>query len=76
MDSLWTLRDIASLDGSCYEAIDSSISQNIFLYLKMFCMQCRNRTNITGEDNKKIINITFIYIYIYIYIYKYNNDSK
>ena len=29
------------MDGSCYEAIDSSISQNIFSYLKMFSMQCR-----------------------------------
>ena len=51
MDSLWTPRNITSLDGSCYEAIDSSISQNIFSYLKMFSMQCRK--NITVEDNKK-----------------------
>ena len=39
------------LYGSCYEAIDSSISQNIFSYLKMFSMQCRK--TITAEDNKK-----------------------
>ena len=69
MDSLWTPRNITSLDGSCYEAIDSSISQNIFSYLKMFSMQCRK--NITVKDNKKKrINITnFINIYTNIYSY-------
>ena len=51
MDSLWTPRNITSLDGSCYEAIDSSISQNTFSYLKMSGMQYRE--NITVEDNKK-----------------------
>ena len=55
MDSLWKPRNITSLDGSCYEAIDSSISQNIFSYLKMFSRQCRK--NITVEDNKKRMNI-------------------
>ena len=30
MDSLLTPRNITSLDGSCYEAIDSSISQKLF----------------------------------------------
>ena len=55
MDSLWTLRNITLLDGSCYEAIDLSISQNIFSYLKMFSMQYRK--NITVEDNKKKMNI-------------------
>ena len=77
MDSLWTLRNITSLDGSCYEAIDSSISQNIFSYLKMFSMQCRK--NITVEDNKKRMNIAnFINIYtnIYTYIICDKNDSK
>ena len=77
MDSLWTPRNITSLDGSCYEAIDSSISQNIFSYLKMFSMQCRK--NITVEDNKKRMNITnFINIYtnIYTYIICDKNDSK
>ena len=69
MDSLWTLRNVTPLDvsccGWCYEAIDSSISQNIFSYLKMFSMQCRK--NVTVEDNKKRMNIAnFIYIYIYI----------
>ena len=51
MDSLWTTRNFTSLDRSCYEAIDPSISQNIFSYLKMFSMQCRK--NIRVEDNKK-----------------------
>ena len=50
MNSLWTPRNIASLDGLCYEAIDSSASENIFSYLNMFSMQCRK--NITVEDNK------------------------
>ena len=58
---------MTSLDGSCYDAIHSSISQNIFSYLKMFSMQCRK--NITVEDNKKRMNIaSFINIYIQIYI--------
>ena len=51
MDSLSTPRNITSLDESCYEAIDSSISQNICSYLEMFSMQCRK--NITVKDNKK-----------------------
>ena len=51
MDSLWTLRNITWLVRSCYEAIDSSISQKIFSYLKLFSMQCRK--NIAVEDNKK-----------------------
>ena len=54
MDSLWTPRNITSLDGSYYEVIDSSIAQNIFSYLKIFSMQCRK--NITVERK---------YIYIY-----------
>ena len=49
-------QNITSLDGSSYEAIHSSISQNIFSYLKMFSMQCRK--NITVEENKKRMNIT------------------
>ena len=77
MDSLWTPGNITSLDESCYEAIDSSISQNIFSYLKMFSMQCSKI--ITVEDNKKRMNITnFINIYtnIYTYIICDENDSK
>ena len=70
-----THRNITSPDGSCYEAIDSAIRQNIFSYLKMFSMQCRK--NITVEDNKKRMNIAnkkrmnianFINIYIQIYV--------
>ena len=61
-------QNIISHDGSCYEAIHSLISQNIFSYLKMFSMQCRK--NITVEDNKKRMNITnFINMYTNIYIY-------
>ena len=61
------IQNITSHDGLCYEAIHSSISQNIFSYLKMFSMQCRK--NITAEDNKKRMNITnFTNIYRQIYI--------
>ena len=68
MDSLWTPRNITSVKGSCYEAIDSSISQNIFSYLKMF-MTWRGKS-ITVEDNKKKMNIAnFINIYTNIYTY-------
>ena len=51
MDSKWTLRNITSLDGSCYEAIESSSLQKIFSYLKMFSMQFRKNTAV--EVNKK-----------------------
>ena len=77
MDSLWTPRNITSLDGLCYEAIDSSISQNIFSYLKMFSMQFRK--SMTVEDSKKRMNIAnFINIYtnIYNYILCDENHSK
>ena len=58
-----SIQNITSLDGLNYEAIHSSISQNIFSYLKMFSMQYRKI--ITVEDNKKRMNITnFINIYI------------
>ena len=70
-------QNITPLDGSSYEVIHSSISQNIFSYLKMFSMQCRKI--ITVEDNKKRMNITnFINIYtnIYTYIICDKNDSK
>ena len=70
MNSLWTTRNITLLDGLRYEAIDSLISQNIFLYLKMFSMQIRK--NITVEDNKKIMNIAnFINIYTNIHTYTF-----
>ena len=60
-------QNITSLNGLCYEAGYSSISQNNFSYFKMFSMQCRK--NITVEDNKKRMNITnFININTNIYI--------
>ena len=43
MNSVWTPRNITSLDRSSYEAIDSLVSQNIFSYLEMFSMQCRKK---------------------------------
>ena len=61
----------------------SSISQNIFSYLKMYSMQCRE--NITVEDNQKkkkkkrkmnIANFINIYRNIYTYIICNENDSK
>ena len=70
-------QNITSLDGSGYEAIPSSISQNIFSYLKMFSIQCRK--SITVEDNKKRMNITnFINTYTNVYtsVICDKNDSK
>ena len=61
-----------SLDGSCYNVIDSLISQNFFSYLKIFSMQCR-------KNNKKRMNIAnFINMYanIYTYVICDENDSK
>ena len=60
-------QNITSLDESNYEAIHSSISQNIFSYLKMFSKQYRKI--ITVEDNKKRMNITNLYKYMQIYKY-------
>ena len=72
-----TTHNITSLDGLSYEEIHSSISQNIFSYLKLFTMQCRKI--ITVEDNKKRMNITnFINMYTNIYVTKITqskNDS-
>ena len=76
MDSLLRPRKITSLDGSCYEATDSSISQNTFSDLKMFSIKCRKNIK---KDNKKRMNIaTFINIYtnIYTYIICDKNNSK
>ena len=70
-------QNITSLDGSGYKAIHSLISQNIFSYLKIFSMQCGR--NITVEDNKKRMNITYFintYANIYTYIICDKNDSK
>ena len=64
-----TTQNIKSLDGLGYEAVHSSISQNIF-----YC-----RKNITVEDNQKRMNTTnFINIYtnIYTYIICEGSDSK
>ena len=77
MDSLWTPRNIASLDESCYETIDWSISLNTFSHLKVFSMQYRK--NIRVEDNKKrmtIANFFNIYTNIYNYIICDENDPK
>ena len=63
-------QNITSLDGSRYEAIHSSISQNIFSYLR--------KINAV-EDNKKRMNITnFINICanIYTYVIYDKNGSK
>ena len=65
-------QNITSLDGSGFEAIHSSISQNIFSYL---------RKDITVEDNKKkkkmnITNFINTYTNIYTYIICDKNDSK
>ena len=75
MDSLQTPRNIiTSLDGSYYEAISLSISQNIFSYFKMSSMQCRK--SITDEDNKKRRNIgNFINTYTNIYTYIICNQN-
>ena len=73
MNSLWAphLMDWAN------EATHSTISQNIYSYLKMFSMNAE--IFFTIEDNKKIMNITnFINIYTNIctYIICDKNDSK
>ena len=74
---IMSTQNITSLDGTGFEAIHSSISQNIFSYLKMFSIECRK--NITVEDNKKRMNITnFINkdTNVYTYIICDKNDSK
>ena len=74
---IMSTQNITSLDGSGYEAIHPSISQNIFSYLKMFSNQCRK--NITVADNKKRMNITdFINedTNVYTYIICDKNDLK
>ena len=71
MDSLQTPRSITSLDGSCYEAIDLTISQNIFSYLKMFHIKSMHFLAMFSilifEDNK-LANFINICINIYISI--------
>ena len=53
MDSLQTPRNITSLDGSCYEAIDAPTSQNVFSHLKMFSMQCNAEKTLPLKITKK-----------------------
>ena len=76
MDSILTPRSTTSLDGSCYEAIDSSISQ-IFFHISK-CIASNAEKRITIEDNKKRMNIdNFMNIYtnIYSHIMRDKNDS-
>ena len=66
-----------SLDGLSYEANHSTVSRNIFSFLKMFSMQCRKI--ITVEDNENRMDITnFINIdtNICTYITYDKNESK
>ena len=59
-------QNITSLDGLSYEAIHSSVLQNIFSYLKIFKIQ--SRKSITIEQKMNITNFINIYTYMYIYI--------
>ena len=75
IDSLWIPRNITPIDGSCYETIDSSFSQEIFSYLKMITTQCGK--NIRVEDKKKewvwlAIYNTYTY---YMWMAENKNDS-
>ena len=74
LDSLWTLRNITPFHGSCYKAIDSSISQEILLYLKMLSMQCRKKT-LELKIKKKRMTIAS-YINIYTCVIRDGNDSN
>ena len=70
-------QNITSLDGSCYEAIHSSISQKKIRISK--CLACNAEKNITVEDNKKTMNTTDfrkVYTNLYTYIICGKNDSK
>ena len=72
MSSLWAPRNIVSLDGLCYEASDSSISQNIFSYLKICSMQYRKNVRVEGKKKKTEYSYSYrinIFIQIYIYLY-------
>ena len=60
-------QNIASLDGSSYEAVHSSVSQNIFSYLKMFFHISEKLLQL--RISKKRMNITdFINMQMHIYI--------
>ena len=73
IESLWRPRNTTTIDGSWYEAINSSISLEIFSYLKM--LSILRRKNIRVEDNKKRMSIAS-YINIYTYVICDENDSK
>ena len=51
MDSLWTPGNATSLDGSCSEAIDSSVLQNIFYNSK--CLACNGEKTLQIKITKK-----------------------
>ena len=82
MDSLWTTRNLKSLDESCYEAIDSSISQKKIFHISKCLAYNAEKTlqlKITKKKKKKRMNIAnFINIYanIYTYIICDKTDSK
>ena len=66
MDALWTPRNITSLDGLRYKAIESSISQNIFRISK--CLGCNGEKSL--EDKKRNeYSLLDKYICKYIYLY-------
>ena len=58
IDSLGTPRNITPIEGSCYEVIDSSISQEIFPYLKMLSTQ--SRKNIRVKITKIYIPMLYV----------------
>ena len=68
--------NITSLDGSGYEVIQWSISQNIFSYLKMFSIQCRKSITVQDKKRMNIANVIKMYTNIYTYITCDENDSK
>ena len=62
------MRNITSLDGSCYEAIDSSVYHKIFFRISK-CLACNAEKALQLKITKKRTNIAnFINIFIYIYI--------
>ena len=62
MDSLWTPGNIIPIDGSYYEAIDSSFSQKKNSYLETLSMRCKKTIRV--EDNIKGMSIAS-YINLY-----------
>ena len=75
MDSLLTPRYITPIGESCYKAISSSVSKDIFSYFTMLSMQCRK--NISLQDKKELVYLAIAsYINIYTYVIYDENDSK